>query len=161
MAFRDHSRTDGTHHSVIRITGVPKLLAPNYLRQVFGVDVSYLSVALVTETSGSRGEVRRLDWAKAMSGHMKEQMGIVYESHASQQRARARSDRQERIAQAGFRAEFAIFIAVSAGDSDSREEDVQEVISRLRAIGIDASLVKGECYQVPELFTAITGVDNL
>ncbi len=153
--------TDGTYHAVIRITGNPGFVSPNFFRQVFGIDVPWLAIALVNETASSRADYEILDRMITVSGAFSEGSGAIHKGPRARQRDQARVNHQERIFRDSFRSDFSILVGIGATDPDELEDKVDEVIRSLYGAGIRASRVKGPCRQLTAALTAKTGVSML
>jgi len=159
---KDHCVTDGTYHSVIRITGGPHRESDNFFSQLHAANVPWLTVTLLGKVTRSNLEYSWLDRLIPMrDAFRREALGIVYEGPKARKKAEDIVRRQEIIFERRVSERFNILLVVTHTDPEELADGVEEVLRTARAMGLDAEQVFGECRQVPVHWSATTGVDML
>ena len=159
---KDHCVTDGSYHSVIRVTGGPGRETDDFFSQLHAANVPWLTVTLLGKVTRSNMEYSWLDRLIPMrDSFRREALGIVYEGPKARKKAEDIVRRQEVIFERRVSERFNILLVVTHTDPEELADGVEEVLRTARTMGLDAEQVFGECRQVPAHWSATTGVDML
>ena len=159
--YNKYLSTDGTLHTVLRLTSLPSYLPPFYLRKIFAAPVPWLTVSVPVDTASSMREVTMLDRGINVLDAFKDGSRRVRQTRKQRKRRESLEDREERIYEARFKSDFTILIATSGLTLEDLEINVEKVKRHLKQMGIGCKEVKGESRQLPALLSATTGINMM
>jgi hypothetical protein len=181
LAFSDHSVMDSTRHAVLRVRENPSRVLADYYRQLYAIDVPWLTVTLVSETVSSNAEYRMLNKLIPIRNTFDQVRGIVRKAPHQQKKEEEREKRERDLYNSRFGQAYVLLISVArpfladAGDGideddiEKREEesianledDVMAVRQKTYGLGMDATHILTESRQLPALWSAVTGIPML
>lgn len=151
--------TDGTHHSVLKVINMPAYPTPADLRPIFAVNVPWLTVACVTETSSSAVEVRMSDKLMGMVDAFSEGYGRNSQSRTSRDRKEEINNRTERIHSAKFRTDYVVYMCVSASSADELDKYCKQARRQLKKFGMKSVRIRRKTAQLPYFLASTTGIN--
>jgi len=160
-AAHDHSITDGTFATVLRVTGQPEHVWQGFYREVDGLDVPYFSRALVGEAARSDRDVQWLENLSAANDIFERWRGNVRESHKAQARNQKLEEHTRLMFDSQFSQSYSILIALRAQSLDELEEQVIKADEHLARLNVSYQRIRGAERQYPALWAATLGINTL
>lgn len=158
-AGEDYLEIDGSFHAVLWIKNFPDRLYPHHLRQLFDIEVPFLSVALIGSTRSTGLEYAWLDRRNALTGEIENYLGIIHKGPKAEARQQHWLDRQRRIYESRYAQDYNILVAVHHLSREGLEDAVDTALQRIRLANLAAERVAGNIHQLPFLLSATTGID--
>lgn len=161
-AYEDYCVTDNTYHTIFRMTTGKPFLTIGEMRQLYAVDVPWVTITLVGETVSSRREYGMFNFVLHLLDDTKEVTGFLGGRGArAERKERTRQQRLEAIDASGFIQDYNILAVVSATNLDDLEDWAGKMQSHCDYLGLGPVRVEGEDFQEPALVSALTGVNML
>jgi hypothetical protein len=155
----DYLQVDGSFHAVLWIKQLASRVYPHHLRQLFDIDVPWLSVAQVGVTTRTKSEYAILDRVIAINEEMDTWSGRVHQGPKREKKLQRRRDRQERVDASTYGQDYNILVALHHENRDGLEDSVDKALQRIGLAGLTAERVKGQIWQLPFLLSATTAIN--
>lgn len=158
---KDLMVTDTTGHIVHNVVEAPESSLPDTMRALYYLNVPYLSVTMVGETSKNRGEYWLVNWLIAMTDGVREAMGMIHSGRGSEKRREHRDLRQAELYESRMTQRYNILVHCLHSAPELLED--ASVIAKREAENEKLRLirVKGAARQSKSMWSAVTGIPLL
>lgn len=150
---------DGSYTSVIWIKEFNGTIQPYRLRQLFDIEVPYLSVSLIGSTRSTGLEYAWIDRMAALSNDIDQIGGVIHKGPKAADRYENMLNRQRKIYESRYSQDFNILVAVHHISREGLEEAVDTALQQIRLANFEGQRVTGNIRQLPFALSAATGVD--
>lgn len=157
-----HSVTDGTYATVLRLTGNREEEWQGYWRELMGsIEAPHFSFALVGSAVRSSREVAFLERFTSLLQDVGDVVGINHKTMKMEKRE-ARYDKRKRdIFESEFSQSYSIVIALRAGSEEELNDQIDQVESLATQLGMSTARITLATHQYPALWSATTGINML
>jgi hypothetical protein len=158
-AGKDYLLVDGTYTTVLWLLDSQSYLYPHQLRQLYYLGIPWYSVAVVGNTSSTKGEYAFLDRWIQVSQDLEDKAGMVHRGPKKLDQQASRVERQRKVYESRFSMDYNIFVAVHHVSRQGLEEAVDAAMQKISLMNFTAERVEGTIWQLPFVLCATTGID--
>lgn len=151
-------QVDNTHHAVLQITQIPPKRLPTYFRRLFGINVPYMSVAMVGQAVKGAGEYWFLDKYKPLRDEVESKLGIIWKGPKARKRDEALELRMEEIFESVYGQDVNILIGLAHVSEQEVEDSVHEAFRVINSSNMRAARIEGESRLMGAVMAANTGI---
>lgn len=161
LAFNDHLIMDDTYHTVYRMTANKRLLTIGEMRRLCAVDIPWVTITLVGEAVNSTGQYRMFNFMLNLLDDTKEVFGIGARGPRADRIGNERKQRLADMDSSGYTQAYNIVAVVSAPSYDQLVEWGNAMHDYADYLQLKPEQIIGEDFQLPAVFSGLTGINML